>query len=141
MPISVLFAFRKASSALLRINAVFQEFTRLECHGVARLDFHRLAGLWIFTRACAAMALQESTEANQGHTVLLVKGIGDFVQDGIEYAIGLFLGEICFLSNSGCELWFKQMKPLLRFFVFMSRAALAGQRAGAATALRSGRPE
>jgi hypothetical protein len=70
-----------------------------------------------------------------------MKGVSDFVQDGIEDAIGLFFGEICFFSNSGCEFWFTHMKPLLRFFVFMSRAAPERQRAGAATALRSGRPE
>ena len=74
----------------LRVNGVFKRFTRLECNGIARLDFHRLTGLRVFAGAGATMALQEGAEANQGDAVLAVQGAGDFFENGVEDAVGLF---------------------------------------------------
>ena len=74
----------------LRVNSVFQRFTRFECNGIARLDFHRLTGLRVFAGAGATMALQEGAEANQGDAVLAVQGAGDFFENGVEDAVGLF---------------------------------------------------
>lgn len=90
----------------LRVNSVFQRFTRFERNGVARLDFHRLTGLWVFAGAGAAMALQEGAEANQGDAVLAVQGAGDFFENSVKDAVSLFFGEIRFFSDGGCEFWF-----------------------------------
>ena len=52
------------------------------------------------------MALQEGAEADQRHAVLAVQGAGDFFEDGVEDAVGLFFSEIGFFSDGGCEFWF-----------------------------------
>ncbi|AZF18680.1 hypothetical protein C4J92_5243 [Pseudomonas sp. R3-18-08] len=49
------------------------------------------------------MALQESAEADQGDAVLAVQGAGDFFENGVEYAVGLFFGEIGFFSDGGAS--------------------------------------
>ncbi|CAI8784381.1 hypothetical protein EMIT0P44_10170 [Pseudomonas sp. IT-P44] len=91
---------------VLRINAVFQRFAWLERNGVAGLDFDGLTGLRVFAGACAAVALQEGAEADQRHAVLAVQGAGDFFENGVENAVGLFFGEICFFRDGGGEFWF-----------------------------------
>ncbi|VVN61217.1 hypothetical protein PS687_04008 [Pseudomonas fluorescens] len=83
----------------LSVNGIFQRFTRFERNGVARLDFHRLAGLRVFAGAGAAVALQEGAEANQGDAVLAVQGAGDFFENGVEDAVDLFFGEIRFFRG------------------------------------------
>ncbi|CAN2972845.1 hypothetical protein METHPM2_210050 [Pseudomonas sp. PM2] len=93
----------------LRVDAVFERLARLERYGVARLDFHWLTGLRVFAGAGAAVALQESAEADQGDAVFAVQGAGDFFEDGVEDAVGLFFGEIGFFSDGGCEFWFTHM--------------------------------
>jgi len=75
---------------LLRVDAVFERLARLERNGITGLDFHRLTGLWVFAGAGAAVALQEGAEANQGDAVLAVQGAGDFFENGVEDAVGLF---------------------------------------------------
>ena len=90
----------------LRIDAVFKRLAWLERNGVARLDFYRLAGLRVFAGAGAAVALQEGAEADQGDAVLAMQRAGDFFKYGVEYAVGLFFGQVCFFCNSGCEFWF-----------------------------------
>ena len=91
---------------LLRVDAVFERLARLERNGIAGLDFHRLTGLRVFAGAGAAVALQEGAEANQGDAVLAVQGAGDFFENGVEDAVGLFFGEIRFFSDCSGEFWF-----------------------------------
>ena len=86
---------------LLRVDAVFERLARFERNGVAGLDLHRLTGLRVLAGAGAAMALQEGAEANQGDAVLAVQGAGDFFENGVEDAVGLFFGEIRFFSDGG----------------------------------------
>jgi len=45
------------------------------------------------------VALQEGAEANQGDDVLAVQGAGDFFENGVEDAVGLFFGEIRFFRG------------------------------------------
>ena len=90
----------------LRVDAVFERLARLERNSVARLDFHGLTGLRVFAGAGATVALQEGAETNQGDAVLAVQGAGDFLEYGVEDAVGLFFGEIRFFSDGGCEFWF-----------------------------------
>ncbi|KTC42042.1 hypothetical protein AO260_16245 [Pseudomonas sp. ABAC21] len=65
-----------------------------------------LLALIYFASAGATVALQEGAEANQGDAVFTVQGAGDFFEDGVEHAVGLFFGEIRFFSDGGCEFWF-----------------------------------
>ncbi|MNT64155.1 hypothetical protein D3C72_2020290 [compost metagenome] len=60
----------------------------------------------VFAGAGAAVALQEGAEADQRHAVLAVQSAGDFFENGVEYAVGLFFGQICFFSDCSGEFWF-----------------------------------
>jgi hypothetical protein len=90
----------------LRINTVLQRLAWLERNRVAGLDFDWLTGLRIFAGAGAAVALQEGAEAYQRDAVLAVQSAGDFFEDGVEDAVGLLFGEICFFSDGCGEVWF-----------------------------------
>ena len=90
----------------LRINAVFQRLAWLERNSVAGLDFDGLTGLRVFAGAGAAMALQEGAETHQRDAVFAVQGAGDFFENGVENAVGLLFGEVCFFSNCSGEFWF-----------------------------------
>ena len=54
----------------------------------------------------AAMALHKGTEAHQGDTVLAVQGTGNFFKYGVEYPIGLILGQVSLLGDGGGEFRF-----------------------------------
>ena len=112
MPILLPPAFLRDGLAYLRVDAVFERLARLECYGVAGLDFHRLTGLRVLAGTGAAVALQEGAEAHQGDAVLAMQGAGDFFENGVEDAVSLFFGEVCFFSYGGCEIWFTHIKPL-----------------------------
>ena len=44
---------------------------------------------------------RKESQTDQGHAVLAVQRAGDFIQQGVENAIGLFLGEIGLFGDSG----------------------------------------
>ncbi|CAI8877443.1 hypothetical protein EMIT0P294_20241 [Pseudomonas sp. IT-P294] len=94
------------SSPQLWINAVFQRFAWLERNSVAGLDFDGLTGLRVFAGTGTAVALQEGTEAHQRDAVFAVKCAGDFFENGVENAVCLLFGEICFFSDCSGEFWF-----------------------------------
>ncbi|MNX66512.1 hypothetical protein D3C86_976090 [compost metagenome] len=73
------------------------------------------------------MALQEGAEAHQRHAVFAVQGTGDFFKNGVENAVGLFFGEVCFFSNGCSEVWFTHVSeaPLTVCCCYV-RAALYG---------------
>src|SRR5471032_3345528 len=103
---SILLPLYAGSRYVLWINTVFQRFAWLERNVVAGLDFHWLTGLRVFAGAGTAVALQESTEAHERDAVLAVQSAGDFFENGVEYAVGLLFGEICFFCDCSGEFWF-----------------------------------
>ncbi|MNI99255.1 hypothetical protein D3C73_1582800 [compost metagenome] len=60
----------------------------------------------VFAGAGTAVALQEGAEADQRYAVLAMQGAGDFFENGVKNATGLFFGEICFLRDGCGEFWF-----------------------------------
>src|SRR5690606_34110799 len=88
------------------VHRIAQGLARLEGHGVAGFDLDRGAGLRVLAGTGTAMALEEGTEANQGNAVLAVQRTGDFFEYGVEYAIGLILGQISLLGNCRSEFRF-----------------------------------
>ncbi|MNG21211.1 hypothetical protein D3C84_1055510 [compost metagenome] len=81
----------------------------------------------VFAGAGTAVALQEGAETYQRHAVFAVQGAGDFFENGVEDAVGLLFGEICFFSNGCGEFWFTHISeaPLTVFCCYV-RAALCG---------------
>jgi hypothetical protein len=65
-----------------------------------------LTGSPVCAGAGTAMALQEGAEAHQRDAILAMQSAGDFFENGVENAIGLFFGEICFFRDGSGEFWF-----------------------------------
>ncbi|KOX65532.1 hypothetical protein AA303_08255 [Pseudomonas psychrophila] len=86
------------------------------------------------------MTLNKGTEADQRDAVFAMQGLGDFFKHGIEYAVGLFFGEVGLFSNSGGEIWFTHDEASLTVFCCYVRAALYGAAPKAPQALNCGRP-
>src|SRR5690606_29040674 len=85
-----------------------------------------LARLRILAGARATVALHEGTEADQGDTVLAVQRTGDFVEHGIEDAVGLLPSQVSLFRNGCGEFWFAHTNCLLDGVVVVFSVLLAG---------------
>lgn len=102
VPVLIAARLMQGAQPVSRIDAVFERFARFEGDGIAGFDLYRLTGLRVLAGAGTTMTLQKGAETDQGNAVFPVQRIGDFFENGVEDAIGLFFGEVRLFSDGGC---------------------------------------
>jgi hypothetical protein len=84
---------------LLGVHSSFEGCAGSEARHHSSCDFQGFASAWVFASACSACSSFESAEADQLHVVFFRHSVCDDIDDGIDSAASVGLGQFCVCSN------------------------------------------